>query len=296
VFPLKRVLITGSEGFIGKALCKQLSLMDEEYETFTMDKFGGGVNHICADITQEGFATIVQEINPDVVVHLAGNVSVNHSLRFPMDDFCVNAKGTLLLLLALEPTDCSNFVFVTSGGAIYDSNGPIPSNELSTIKPISPYGLSKYFAEGYVRVLSELKKSAWSSLALSNVYGSVKDQKQGVIFRFWDDITHGIDPTVFGNDAARDFIYIDDVVKALIMVIKKPVNTRINISSNSSTKLVDLLITIQEIMKTDLKPKILELPQAEVVVSQLDNSKARRLLGWEPSTKFDIGLKKSLGY
>lgn len=296
MFPLKRILVTGSEGFIGKALCKQLSQMEEMYEIFTLDRSGSGVNHICADITKESFCTIVQQINPEVVVHLAGNVSVNHSLKFPMDDFDVNAKGTLSLLLAIESTDCSNFVFVTSGGAIYDSKGPMPLNEMSAVNPISPYGLSKYFAEGYVRVLCELKKLAWTSLALSNVYGSVKDQKQGVIFRFWDDITHGIEPTIFGRDAARDFIYIDDVVKALIMVIEKPVNTRINISSNTSTKLVDLLLTIQEMMKTNLKPKILDLPKAEVAVSQLDNSKARHLLGWEPSTKLNSGLKKSLEY
>ena len=118
------------------------------------------------------------------------------------------------------------------------------------------YGISKFVGEGYVRVLSEARRSEWSSLAISNVYGSVKIQKQGVVYRFWNDIQNGISPTVFGASVARDFIHIDDVVGALIKVIEKPVNCRINISSNTSTKLLDLLGEIINIMGSDTSPII----------------------------------------
>jgi UDP-glucose 4-epimerase len=171
----------------------------------------------------------------------------------------------------------------------------MPFSETSPINPISPYGLSKYVAEGYVRVLSELRHSNWSSLALSNVYGSINDQKQGVVYRFWDDITKGVSPKIFGIDATRDFIHIDDVVSALIKVIENPVNTRLNISSNISTRLEDLLNSIQEIMGSNLKPEILNLPRAEIAVSQLNNSKAQELLGWNPTIGLEIGLRRSLG-
>jgi UDP-glucose 4-epimerase len=292
---LKRVLVTGSEGFIGKSLCNQLIQMRNSYEMFTMDKLGSGKKHVRADIAFDDFSKMIQQINPEVVLHLAGNVSVPFSIKSPLEDFNVNAKGTLNLLLALESTVCRNFIFVTSGGAIYDPNTPMPFSETSPINPISPYGLSKYVAEGYVRVLSELRHSNWSSLALSNVYGSINDQKQGVVYRFWDDITKGVSPKIFGIDATRDFIHIDDVVSALIKVIENPVNTRLNISSNISTRLEDLLNSIQEIMGSNLKPEILNLPRAEIAVSQLNNSKAQELLGWNPTIGLEIGLRRSLG-
>jgi UDP-glucose 4-epimerase len=286
--------VTGSEGFIGKSLCKKLGQSPEKFDVFTLDIVGNGCNHTCADITLDNLSDTFREVNPDVVVHLAGNVSVSFSVSNPLEDFNLNAKGTLAVLLATKDTACKNFVYVTSGGAIYDSSIPIPLNENSPINPISPYGLSKLLAEGYVRVLSEARQSGWCSLAFSNVYGSVSDQKQGVIFRLWDDIRNGIRPTIFGEKASRDFIHVDDAVSALIKAIEKPVNARLNISSNTSTKLVDLLIEIQKIMNSNLIPIIQELPHAEVEMSQLDNAKAKQLLAWIPVVDLKNGLRRSL--
>lgn len=291
---MKRILVTGSEGFIGKSLCKELSQLPEQFEIFTLDKVGNGRNHTCADITLDDLSGTFKQVNPEVVVHLAGNVSVSYSVSNPLEDFNLNAKGTLAVLLASKDTKCKNFVYVTSGGAIYDSSVPMPLNENSRVNPISPYGLSKLFAEGYVRVLSEARQSGWSSLAFSNVYGSVSDQKQGVIFRFWDDIRNGRRPTIFGEKASRDFIHVDDAVSALTKAIEKPVNTRLNISSNTSTTLADLLIEIQKIMNSNLIPIIKELPRAEVEWSHLDNGKAQQLLAWTPVVDLKNGLKRSL--
>lgn len=268
--------------------------MRENYEFFTLDRSGDGRNHIRTDITVDNLTSKITDINPEVIVHLAGNVSVPFSVEFPVEDFNLNAGGTLALLLAAENTACKNFVFVTSGGAIYDSSAPIPFKENSPINPVSPYGLSKYIGEGYARVLSEARGSEWSSLAISNVYGSVKIQKQGVVYRFWNDILNGVSPTIFGASVARDFIHIDDVVDALIKVIEKPVNCRINISSNTSTKLVDLLREIQRIMDSNIEP-IIEDPQfGDVKISQLDNSKAKKLISWYPKVDLINGLDRSL--
>lgn len=291
---LKRVLVTGSSGFIGSALCRQLDQMKEIYQVYTLNRSGDGQNHIRADITIDNLTSKLIDINPEVIVHLAGNVSVPFSVEFPLEDFNVNARGTLALLLAAKNTDCKNFVYVTSGGAIYDSSATIPFKESGPINPVSPYGLSKYVGEGYVRVLSEARGSEWSSLAISNVYGSVKIQKQGVVYRFWNDIQNGISPTVFGASVARDFIHIDDVVGALIKVIEKPVNCRINISSNTSTKLIDLLGKIINIMGSDTRPTIEGTKFGDVIVSQLDNSKAKDLISWYPQVDLMNGLERSL--
>ncbi len=294
VLHLKKILVTGSEGFIGKSLCKRLNQFKDCYSVFTLDRTVGGNQHIQVDISSGDLGNQINAINPDVIVHLAGNVSVPFSIKNPLDDFNVNARGTLAVLLGSEHTDCRNFVFVTSGGAIYDTTARLPLTEESPVKPISPYGLSKYTAEGYVRVLSEARKSGWSSLALSNAYGSVKIQKQGVIYKFWDDISNGINPTIFGAEVSRDFIHIQDVVNALIEVIEKPVNSRLNISSNTSTRLVDLLAEMQCIMGSSLKPIIRDLPLGEVNASQLSNKRAQELLNWVPKVDLFSSLKDIL--
>ena len=122
----------------------------------------------------------------------------------------------------------------------------------------------------------------------------MKIKKQGVVYRFWNDIQNGISPTVFGASVARDFIHIDDVVGALIKVIEKPVNCRINISSNTSTKLLDLLGEILNIMGSDTSPTIEEAKFCDVIVSQLDNSKAKNLISWSPQVDLMNGLERSL--
>ncbi len=294
VLNLKKILVTGSGGFIGKSLCNRLNQYKDYYDVFTLDRSVGGIRHIQADITSYDVSNQIRAINPDVVVHLAGNVSVPFSVKNPVDDFNANARGTLAVLLGSEHTDCRNFIFVTSGGAIYDTTARLPLTEESPINPISPYGLSKYIAEGYVRVLSEGRMSGWSSLALSNTYGSVKMQKRGVIYRFWEDISNGVAPTIFGAKVSRDFIHIDDVVDALIKVIETPVNTRINISSNTSTKLIDLLAEMQKILGSSFKPVINDLPLGEVDVSELSNKKAQELLNWTPQVDLLSGLRHAL--
>ena len=288
---LRRILVTGSGGFIGKSLCDQLAQYKNDYEVFTLDRSVGGIRHIQADITIDNLDYEIRRINPDVIVHLAGNVSVPFSIRYPSEDFNVNARGTLAVLLGSKHTDCKNFIYVTSGGAIYDSSARLPVTEESPINPISPYGLSKYIAEGYVRVLSEERMSGWSSLALSNTYGSVQVQKRGVIYKFWEDISNSIHPTIFGARVSRDFIHIDDVINALIKVIKTPVNTRINISSNTSTKLVDLLAEMQRILGSNYEPVIKDAPHGEVGISQLSNKKAQELLNWKPKIDLFRGLR-----
>jgi UDP-glucose 4-epimerase len=85
--------VTGSEGFIGKSLCKQLSQLPEKFDIFTLDKVGNGHNHTRADITLDDLSDTFRQINPEVVVHLAGNVSVSFSVSNPLEDFNLNAKS-----------------------------------------------------------------------------------------------------------------------------------------------------------------------------------------------------------
>jgi UDP-glucose 4-epimerase len=290
---MKRILVTGSEGFIGKALCRRIRANQDEYSLFTLDRIGGGTNHSIIDITSTDLNSELERVNPDILIHLAGNVSVKFSLENPLADFQVNAMGTLAVLLGSLETSCSNFIYLTSGGAIYDSSARLPVNEEGPIRPTSPYGLSKLIGEQYLNLLTR-ERMNWTSFALSNCYGPVREHNQGVIYSIWRDLSNGIRPTIHGLNVSRDFIYIDDVVDAILLACEKPSNRRLNLSSGKSIALMELLEKIQRILKTNLTPNILPNKPGDILTSCLDNSKLKTLLGWEPKISLDSGLNLSL--
>lgn len=285
-----RVLVTGSEGFIGKSLVNYLRQHEPSYDLFTIDIRGSGRQHFKVNLNSAILKDVISQIRPAVVVHLAGNVSVELSVLDPLADFEMNLQSTLLLLLSLKDSQCKTFVYATSGGAIYDSFSPQPFNEDSPTRPISPYGISKLAAEEYVRVLCEQENIAWSSLAISNCYGALEDQRAGVIYQLWKAIQCGERPTIYGRDTIRDFIHVSDVVKAISLAIRRPINSRVNISSCSPTNISDLLQKIQQLLGTKLEPNYQVQLSGHIDQNLLDNSKAKHLLGWSPQITLEEGL------
>lgn len=289
----KRILVTGSEGFIGRALCKRIVRYKDSYVLFTLDRSGIGSNHFKVDINSEKIETIFNKIQPDIVVHLAGNVSVKFSLENPREDFRVNAMGSLNVIHSALQTNCNNLIYITSGGAIYDPDTPLPITEKSVENPQSPYGLSKLIGEQYLRLLVDGKRE-WSSLALSNCYGEVTEQKTGVIHALWNSLSSGLTPIVFGDSLERDFIFIDDVVDALIFAIEKPLNQRVHVSSGKSTPIIEVLSKIQAILGTKITPIVQNRIPGDVEKNCLDNSLALAKWGWRPKVDLDKGLSLSL--
>jgi UDP-glucose 4-epimerase len=289
----QRILITGSEGFIGKALSRRLSSSPGKYELFTLDRNGFGTNHRVVDITSKQLDLVITEINADTIIHLAGNVSVKFSIENPLDDLKVNALGTLAIVKSALKTRCRNIIYINSGGAIYDSSAQLPFDEKTPTKPVSPYGLSKLIGEQYLSLLADGHMS-WTSLALSNCYGSVQEQKKGFIYSMWRDLSAGISPKINGATVSRDFIYIEDVLDAIELAIKNPANCRLNISSNRSITLLELFSKLSKALASSLEPEILPSLSGEVADSCLDNSLAMDVLGWKPRVGIDEGLRLSL--
>jgi len=288
-----RILVTGSEGFIGKALHQRLLSNPRLYELFTIDRNGFGANHRTVDITSDKLDSAVVKINPATIIHLAGNVSLQFSIENPLADFKSNAFGTLNLILSALKTQCRNFIYITSGGAIYDTSAALPVGETALINPVSPYGLSKSIGEEYLRLLADGQLN-WTSLALSNCYGSVREQKKGFIFSMWRDLSEGTRPKVYGPTVSRDFIYIRDVLDAIELAIETPTNRRVNISSGRGITLIDLYSKITHLLDSRIDPEILPFSPKGVFESCLDNSLARDLLGWSPKVDIDEGLRLSL--
>ena len=289
---MQKILITGSEGFVGKALMPALN--SAGYGVITLDQSDTGDSLYKCDIRDSGLAAIFKKESPDIVVHLAAQIDVMKSIKDPISDLGVNGVGTLNVLQASIGAGVGEFIYINSGGAIYDPSSNLPITESSTIKPLSPYGISKFIGESYVRILCEESGIKWTSLALSNCYGPKSLNQKGVIYEFAKDIAGGKPPIIYGKKLTRDFIYIDDVVHAILLTLGKSNNQRINISSGIETNILQLFIKMRELLQSDIEPIIEEPRFGEIQQNSLSNLLAKEFLGWSPQVGLDEGLIKSL--
>jgi len=289
---VQKILITGSEGFIGKALAR--SLNSAGYDVITVDNSGNSKSTYKTDIKDEKILEIFSKEKPDVVIHLAAQIDVMQSFKDPIGDLEINGIGTLNILQAAITSKVSHFIYINSGGAIYDPLSELPIVESAGIRPLSPYGISKFIGESYVRILCEENGIGWTSLGLSNCYGPISENKKGVIYNFVEVLSRQEAPVIYGEDMTRDFIYIDDVVDAITKTLSKPANCRVNISSGIETNILQLFLQIRELLGSKLEPIIAEERFGEIQRNSLSNSLALDVLGWSPTTSLDEGLIKSL--
>jgi UDP-glucose 4-epimerase len=229
----------------------------------------------------------------DAIVHCAAQTDVRKSVEDPTLDLMSNGLGTLNLLEFAAQIGVANFVYINSGGAIY-VNEELPLSEKSFIAPSSPYGISKFVGEEYVRILSAKFGFEWSSLALSNVYGDVVKNKKGVIYEFTNSLLRNKTPIIYGKEITRDFIYVDDVIRAIEKSLVASTQCRVNISSNLETSIYEIYDLVAGQLNSKIKPEIKAPRFGEIMRSKLDNSLAREKLDWNPLVSVIDGVKISL--
>ena len=289
---MQKILVTGSQGFIGRETVR--FLRTKGFKVYTLDILDGDEQHFKCDITSDLIESIIRDTKPEIVIHLAAQVDVSSSMIDPFSDLNTNILGTLKVLTACISGKVNELIFVGSGGAIYNSSNQMPVSEEGSVLPVSPYGVSKFAAEGYVRVLSELHGIGWTSLALSNCYGNIEFHRRGVVYEFFKKISTGQSPIINGAEVTRDFIHVHDVASAIYLAIGHPVNKRLNISSNSETSLKELFEEIASLTKSRVIPTYLPPREGDVLRSRLDNSRAQQILNWSPKIDLREGLRMNL--
>jgi UDP-glucose 4-epimerase len=287
---VSRILVTGSEGFIGRKAVERFR--QGGHEVFTLDVLGSGEQHFVVDLVCDDLKRIFEICRPELVIHTAAQTDVSKSFEDPIRDFEINVLGTLNLLLASQKI--KTFIYLHSGGAVYDSNATLPLTEKSNEFPVSPYGASKRAAEDIVRIICEKNSISWTSLALSNVYGDVIDNPKGVIYQFWHNLMSNKSCEINGPSVTRDFVHVEDVVDAIVLASSAKLNTRLNISSGHEISLIELYDQICEIMGMETPPILRKERKGDVTHSCLSNARAKSLLNWAPKTSLAEGLNKSL--
>jgi len=314
---LKRVIITGGTGFIGKHLIKKL-ISEGVYSIATIantantntNYYAEGalpITSYTADIRDvKAISEIFAHENAEICVHLAAKISVAESIKNPNETLDINAKGTLNVLEACQANNVENFVFASSA-AVYGDVTELPIRENHTLSPLSPYGTSKKLAEQHISAYKNLNKIKRTiSLRIFNVYGKGQGSEGDVISQFASRLLTGMAPEIYDSGMqTRDFISVDDVVDAFISSIKFMEEGKNKTSDNFTSPLIfnigtgiptsinELATKMIKIFGLDVQPDYKSgNDNGAILHSYADISKAREILHFNPKKGIDDGLKE----
>ncbi len=297
-------LITGAAGFLGSSLANQLAR--EGHQVRGLDDLSTGdpkslspdVHFTRGDVSDRPkLWTLLQEV--DVVYHLAARVSVPESVLYPRDYNNVNVGGTVALMEAMRDVGVRRVVLASSG-AVYGDLADQPLTESLTPAPRSPYAVSKLSAEYYVRTIGGLWGIETVSLRIFNAYGPgqhLPASHPPVVPHYLRQALRGGTLVAHGDGSqTRDYVYVDDVVSALVASATAPnINGLvINVGSGTETSIKDL---IQHVLDTtNSKAEVIYNAKTSGGVSRMraDLTLANQKLNYRPSLSLAEGLRLTL--
>ncbi len=293
-------VITGATGFIAQKLMRTLAERGQRVvgvsRTPHLRTKGDLVTWRAHPLTENGWSEILDDAS--VVYHCAWSSLPQSSNEDLITDASDNILGTLRLLKAAKGRKDLRIVFPSSGGTVYGILNSIPASEKHYTNPRCAYGVSKLTIEKYLELHRELWGLDTVALRISNAYGPGQraGRNFGAISNFAVRALRGDLISIFGDGSVvRDYIYIDDLVGAMVAaggVRGGP--SIINIGSGEGKSLNDIVHLLREIVAKEIEVEYLEKRKFDVPVSVLDISLARAVLNWVPQTPFEIGVELTL--
>ena len=297
-------LISGAAGFLGSALANQLAREGhqvrglDDLSTGNPDALYEDVHFTRGDVNDRPkLWTLLQDV--DCVYHLAARVSVQESVLYPREYNAVNVGGTVSLMEAMRDVGVRRVVFISSG-AVYGDQGEQPLREDAIPDPGSPYAVSKLSSEYYVRTIGRLWGIETVILRVFNVYGpgqNLPPSHPPVIPNFLRQAIRGGTIVVHGDgNQTRDYVFVDDVVRAMLAASTAPSidGFIINVGSGTETSVRALARLSSEL--TDRSVEIIYNPRSDVGVSRMcaDLTLAGEKLHYTPRVKLVDGLRLTL--
>ncbi len=299
-----KILVTGGAGFIGSHLVEELLSNGHEILIFDNCLTGnkenleitGNFTFINDDFGSENSLELIEKFDPDICFHLAAQSSVVVSVENPALDFEHNILQPIKLIQVLLKSNCKKFVFTSSGGTIFGEPSVIPTAEEDYAdEPESPYGVAKKRLNELIKIMLKNSSMKYSILNLSNVYGPRQDPhgEAGVVSIFANKYLKNEEPTIYGDgEQTRDYIYVKDVVSALIKSSKIEENHFLNIGTGIETSVNDLANSMKIQFKSEINPIYKPAREGELNRSVLNNTKAKKELNWKPEYSLDDGMKQ----
>ncbi len=298
-------LVTGGAGFIGSHLVAELLRRGESVRV--ADNFstglrenipGGKVEVVEGDLADAEVARRAVE-GCRFVIHQAAIPSVPRSVKDPVGSHRANVDATVQVLEAARQAGAKRLVFAGSS-SVYGNAATLPKREDMRPAPLSPYALQKLIAEQYCQMFTKLYGFETVTTRYFNVFGPRQQPGSpysGVISLFIEALSEGKPPTIHGDGKqTRDFTFVADVVDGVLRACEAPTAAGevINVAGGGRISLLEVLRTLQNILRKPIDPTFGPTREGDVRDSQADIHKARQMLGYEPRMPLEDGLRQTV--
>jgi UDP-glucose 4-epimerase len=302
-----RILVTGGAGFIASHVSD--GYIAAGHEVVIIDDLSrGSKNNLnpkakfyLGDVRDADFVeSVFAKEQPEAVNHHAAQMDVRRGVREPLFDAQVNILGSLNILQSAVKYGCHRVVYISTAGAAYGEPKRIPVSEDDPINPITPYGISKHTVEHYLFTYAKLYGISYVVLRYGNVYGPRQSSvgEAGVFAVFSEQMLAGAQPVIYGDGTkVRDYVFIEDVVKANLAALERGDGEIFNIASGVATTDQEVFDLVRDLFgKNDLKARYVSVRPGEIDRIRLDITKALQLLGWKPRVSISEGARKTATY
>jgi len=304
-----RYIVTGGAGFIGSHIVEELQNQDHEVVIFD-NLFSGKTENISQFLSNDAVSFMNGSVTDlpllkkifdgaDGIFHEGAIPSVPRSVANPIATNEANVTGTLNVLVAARDCGVKKVLFASSS-SVYGNTPTLPKREDMTPNPLSPYAVSKFTGEQYLRVFNDIYGLQTVALRYFNVFGPRQDPKSqyaAVIPNFITAILKNESPHIYGDGKqTRDFTFVKDVVQANIRAMNSDAQGVFNVAYCQRISLLDLATEIMDITGITV-PLIHDSPRAgDVRDSLADIHKAQQAFGYAPSYTVKTGLKETIAW
>jgi len=300
-----RILVTGGAGFIGSHVADRYVALG--HEVAVLDNLSTGqranLNPKCRfyemSLMDPRLEETVLQFAPEVISHHAAQVNVRRSVEDPVFDAEMNVLGSIRLFQAAAKAHCGKLIYISSGGACYGDPERIPANEETPVRPLCPYGASKYAAEKYLELFGSLYGMRTTILRYANVYGPRQDPhgEAGVVAVFSQLLLAGRSPQIFGDGSkTRDYVFVQDIVEANALALAGGDGRIYNVGTGRQVTDDEVYRTIRDALAAKAEAVHTDFRKGEVRHIALDASRLRRELGWKPMVSFEEGMAKTAAW
>ena len=299
------ILVTGGAGFIGSHIVD--AYLKLGHRVVILDNLSTGRQENIAreavfhemDLLDPQVKKLLKDEKIEIINHHAAQISVTHSVSHPEEDANINILGSIKLLEAAQSCDVKQFIFASTGGAIYGLQDVFPADENHSCRPESPYAISKFSVENYLSFYQKVYGLDTTILRYSNVYGPRQDPhgEAGVVAIFCQQLLNQSQPLIFGDgEQTRDFVSVQDVAQANVLALTHSLTGLYNIGTGKETTVNELFLNIAKMAGNNVSPKHAPARKGELQRSVISPGKFQEKTGWRPEMALNLGLGQTYEY